>query len=77
MTKGRLHFTALATLLLIATLLSSSCNVFKTIPEGQHLLDKNIIKTNRTEYNESVAAIFKAKTQSENTRNISVSSWRL
>ena len=61
MTKGRLHFTALATFMLIATLFSSSCNVFKTIPEGQHLLDKNIIKTNRTEYNESVAAIFKQK----------------
>ena len=61
MTKGRPHFTALATFMLISTLLTSSCNVFKTIPEGKHLLDKNIIKTNRTEHNESVAAIFKQK----------------
>lgn len=62
MTKGRLHFTAPATLLLMMTLLASSCNVFKTIPEGQHLLDKNIIKTNHSEYNESVIAILKQKT---------------
>jgi outer membrane protein assembly factor BamA len=61
MTKGRLHFTSLATLLLFTMLFSSSCNVFKTIPEGQHLLDKNIIKTDRSEYNESVVAIFKQK----------------
>ncbi|MBK7965897.1 MAG: hypothetical protein IPK10_11845 [Bacteroidetes bacterium] len=61
MTKGILHFTTLATLLLFAMLLSSSCNVFKTIPEGRHLLDKNIIKNNRSEYNESVVAIFKQK----------------
>lgn len=61
MTKRRLHFITLATHLLFTVLLSSSCNVFKTIPEGQHLLDKNIIKTDRSEYNESVVAILKQK----------------
>jgi len=47
--------------LLIALLFLSSCNVFKTIPEGQHLLNKNIIKTDRSELNENVNAILKQK----------------
>jgi len=46
---------------LIALLFLSSCNVFKTIPEGQHLLNKNIIKTDRSELNENVNAILKQK----------------
>jgi len=45
----------------MAVLFLSSCNVFKTIPEGQHLLNKNIIKTDRSELNENVNSILKQK----------------
>jgi len=61
MTNRRTKFKTYSTLLLIALLFLSSCNVFKTIPEGQHLLNKNIIKTDRSELNENVNAILKQK----------------
>ncbi len=51
-------FPALAVLLLM---LVSACNVTRSIPDGQHLLDKNIIKSDHTEFNENVNAIIKQK----------------
>jgi outer membrane translocation and assembly module TamA len=42
-------------------MLAGACNVTRSIPEGQHLLDKNIIKSDRTEFNENVNSIIKQK----------------
>lgn len=47
--------------LVILVLVGSGCNVSKIVPEGQYLLDKNIIKTDRSELNEDVQAILKQK----------------
>ncbi|MFN8153363.1 MAG: BamA/TamA family outer membrane protein [Bacteroidia bacterium] len=40
---------------------ASACNVTRSIPEGEYLLNKNIIKTDKPEYNEQLQAIIKQK----------------
>ncbi len=41
--------------------LSSSCNITRTIPDKEFLLNKNIIKTDKPEYNEEIVGIIKQK----------------
>ncbi len=55
--KLKSHFFVLALLILVG----SGCQVTKIVPDGQYLLDKNIIKTDRSELNEDVQAILKQK----------------
>ncbi len=37
------------------------CSVVRDVPDGQHLLNKNIIKTDRSEYRENIVAVIKQK----------------
>jgi hypothetical protein len=49
-------------ILYIAILVSlSGCSVLRNTPEGSYLLDKNIIKLDRSKYKEDVGAIIKQK----------------
>ncbi|MBL7922979.1 MAG: BamA/TamA family outer membrane protein [Bacteroidia bacterium] len=61
MENGITTFIRNAAFLLMVALIAGSCNVTRTIPEGEHLLDKNIIKTDRSGYNENITSIIKQK----------------
>lgn len=56
--RNDIYYTLCGLLLL---LLGSSCNISKSIPENEHLLNKNIIKNDKPEYNEDMVAIIKQK----------------
>jgi len=45
----------------IIAVLLSGCSGIRNIPEGKYLLDKNIIKTNRSELRENINAVIKQK----------------
>lgn len=45
----------------IIAVLFSGCSGIRNIPEGKYLLDKNIIKTNRSELRENINAVIKQK----------------
>ncbi|MBK9319344.1 MAG: hypothetical protein IPM91_11280 [Bacteroidetes bacterium] len=61
MRNGKLSYILYSALLPAFLMLAGACNVTRSIPEGQHLLDKNIIKSDRTEFNENVNSIIKQK----------------
>lgn len=61
MRNGKLNHILYLLLLPAILLHASSCNVTRSVPDGQHLLDKNIIKSDRTEFNENLNAIIKQK----------------
>lgn len=47
--------------LIVLVWLGSSCNITKSIPDNEFLLNKNIIKTDKPEYNEDIVSIIKQK----------------
>ena len=61
MSYGKRNYILHSIFLLATTLLVGSCNVTRNIPEGDFLLDKNIIKTDRPEYKENISSIIKQK----------------
>lgn len=52
---------AYVAIIAIIAVLFSGCSGIRNIPEGKYLLDKNIIKTNRSELRENITAVIKQK----------------
>ena len=61
MSKANNRYHRLLLFLLPMLIGSSACNITRSIPEHEYLLNKNIIKTDKPEYNEQLLAIIKQK----------------
>ena len=61
MPQGKKRYYGYILFLLPLLLVGSACNITRSIPDHEYLLNKNIIKTDKPEYNEQLMAIIKQK----------------
>lgn len=61
MPQGKKRYNGYLLILLPLLLAGSACNITRSIPDNEYLLNKNIIKTDKPEYNEQLLAIIKQK----------------